>query len=812
MDTDRNLLFGVLALQAELIDTAQFVEACTIWSARKQVGLAEILTERGWILPEDRHHVDYLLERKLKKHAGDARASLAAVPDDVKRSLAAVPDEAIRQSLGHHPEPGSADLGATLAHIAVPTHARYALTRLHATGGIGRIWLARDRELGRQVALKELRPEWAQHTTLARRFVQEARITGQLEHPGIVPVYEMGRYDDSQHPFYTMRFVKGPTLSDAARSFHRQRQAGREEMLDFPVLLNAFVTVANTIAYAHSRGILHRDLKGQNVVLGNFGEVVLLDWGLAKVIDQSEEPDGDAPSSGHDSTDLTMQGQAVGTPAFMSPEQAAGERERIDHRSDVYGLGAILYEILTGQEPFSGADTAEVLRKVREEDPVLPRTLWPEVPRGLETVCLRALAKNPADRPAAAADLAREVQAWQEVERQQAEAALRDSEALYHSLVETLPLGVYRKDLQGRFTFANKSFCDGIGMSLAQLLGKTDFDLFPAELAAKYRRDDRQVEQTGTTVTFSEDHLTLAGQELYVQCIKSPIHDSHGKLVGTQGIFWDITERKRAEEERDRFFTLSVDMLGVANLDGYFTRVNPAFERTLGYSSEEFMRRPFFDFLHPDDRERTAVELAAIASGKTTHLFENRYRCKDGSYKWLSWTATPYRDGAVRVTYAAARDITAQKQAEHALRESEERYRSVIAAMQTGIILWDAAGNYMSSNASAERILGLSAEQLQQRGTTDPRWQPIDEAGNPFPVERYPTVITLRTGQPVSDCVLGSRNPDGSVMWISINSQPLLQADGKSLAGVVASFEDITERKRLETEVKSLQQRERSNG
>src|SRR5262249_5862236 len=138
------------------------------------------------------------------------------------------------------------------------------------------------------VALKELRPEWAENSAFRTRFLKEARITGQLEHPGIVPVYELARRPDSQQPFYTMRFVKGRTLTEAAQDYHRRRREGQDQPLDLVTLLNAFVAVCNTVAYAHSRGILHRDLKGQNVILGDFGEVVVLDWGLAKRIDQPD--------------------------------------------------------------------------------------------------------------------------------------------------------------------------------------------------------------------------------------------------------------------------------------------------------------------------------------------------------------------------------------------------------------------------------------------------------------------------------------------------------------------------------------------
>src|SRR5262249_31331180 len=204
---------------------------------------------------------------------------------------------------------------------------------------------------------------------------------GQLEHPGVVPVYELARRPENQQPFYTMQFVKGRTLTEAARTYHQKRAAGQTDSLEFLTLLNAFVAVCNTVAYAHARGVIHRDLKGQNVGLGAFGEVVVLDWALANLVARPD-PDAATPPIALDSDhpaapDLTTEGQTIGTPAYMAPEQAAGRLDLIGRHTDVYGLGAMLYEILTGQPPFVGTDTLEVLRRVREEEPPLPHTIWP---------------------------------------------------------------------------------------------------------------------------------------------------------------------------------------------------------------------------------------------------------------------------------------------------------------------------------------------------------------------------------------------------------------------------------------------------
>jgi PAS domain S-box-containing protein len=543
--TDRNLLFGVLVLQADLIDVPQFAEACTVWASRKTVPLSDVLIERGWLSSEDASHVEYLVERHLRQ-GRHADALLLRLPTAVKESLLGLGDPEIRQSLGEMPT--TDDASTSVTSFDCP-ESRYSSRQLHAVGGIGRVWLARDTHLGRDVALKELKPEQQNNRAAKARFLREAQITGQLEHPGIVPVYDLARHEGN-HPFYTMRFVKGRTMSEATSAHHAKRREGQEDSLEFLGLLNAFVTVCNTVAYAHSRGIIHRDLKGQNVVLGDFGEVMVLDWGLAKAI----EADSDETNTStvtvdperSSAPDLTRQGQALGTPAYMAPEQAAGSNDRIDERTDVYGLGAMLYEILTGRPPYSGVTTREVLDKVLSETPIAPRHYRVNVPPLLEAACLRALDKNPVLRFSSAADLGREVQQWQEVERRQAEEALRQSEALYHSLVETIPMIVWRKDTHGRYTFVNRGFIQNAGRAVDQILGKTDFDLVSAELAKKYNEGDNWILSTGDTYRATEELEDADGRRFTIQVVKLPIHDSLGRIVGTQGIVWPLMGDDRA--------------------------------------------------------------------------------------------------------------------------------------------------------------------------------------------------------------------------------------------------------------------------
>jgi serine/threonine-protein kinase len=412
LDTDRNLLFGVLALQADLIDPDQFARACSDWAATKALPLADLLQDRGWISAEDRVDVEKLLERKLRKHGGDPHASLVdAVNGRVLGTIERVGDPDFRRSLADGPRREGHTLTSTVAYQP-ESRERYTLTRLHAKGGIGQVWLALDGDLGRQVALKELRPERADNQALGARFLEEAKITGQLEHPGIVPVYELARRSEDGHPFYTMRFIRGRTLAEVIREYHGERRAGQAGPMGLAALLTAFVAVCHAVAYAHSRRVIHRDLKPQNVVLGDFGEVVVLDWGLAKLGDRPEDSAALASVAlaGQEDREATMQGQVLGTPAYMAPEQAEGRLDWVGRHSDIYGLGALLYEILTDRPPFEGSETHDVLRRVVAEEPPRIRTVVPTAPAALEAVCRKAMAKDPTDRYGMAGELAAEVQ------------------------------------------------------------------------------------------------------------------------------------------------------------------------------------------------------------------------------------------------------------------------------------------------------------------------------------------------------------------------------------------------------------------
>jgi WD40 repeat protein/tRNA A-37 threonylcarbamoyl transferase component Bud32 len=283
---------------------------------------------------------------------------------------------------------------------------------------MGEVWVALDRELQREVALKRLQAPYHQDAEGRRRFLLEAEITGRLEHPGIVPVYGLGQ-DREGRPCYAMHFIRGESLQAAIQRFHAEDRPGRdpgERGLALRQLLGRFLAVCNTIAYAHSRGIMHRDLKPGNVMLGRYGETLVVDWGLAKAFERTEVElasgeDTLTPLSADDPSGTRM-GKAMGTPAYMSPEQAAGRWDRVGPATDVFSLGAVLYALLTGQAPYQGRNIAEILLQVRQGAFPPPRQVKPAVSAALEAVCQKAMAPEPGGRYATALDLAAEVERW----------------------------------------------------------------------------------------------------------------------------------------------------------------------------------------------------------------------------------------------------------------------------------------------------------------------------------------------------------------------------------------------------------------
>jgi serine/threonine protein kinase len=278
---------------------------------------------------------------------------------------------------------------------------RFQLIRPLGEGGLGSVWLVRDEKMRRTVAMKQLTQQRLESPKAWQRFQREAEITGMLEHPNIIPIYQFGDDSKSAEPFYTMRFVGKKTLADAVIEHHDLAAAGEADQLGLHRLLSVFLDICQAIAYAHSRGVVHRDLKPENVALDCFGQVVVLDWGLAKLIEEGElahKLSSDASLTDSAIT-RTIHGDIVGTPLYMSPEQALGELDRINERTDVYGLGAILFAILTGAAPHAkslsdGTDIPEAVRSIAERESPRTRDQNPSVPTELDSICAKAMARK----------------------------------------------------------------------------------------------------------------------------------------------------------------------------------------------------------------------------------------------------------------------------------------------------------------------------------------------------------------------------------------------------------------------------------
>ncbi len=475
--SDQNLLFAVVMLRHGFVDESQFVSVLNQWSDNKTKNVSDLVIANGWLEDMDASAIDRLVQRQIQNH-GDIQQSISHHAQTMDFSSCEFADENVRRLLDsstfrsagaessvahgqseatpHVPRKATSARSSSATDVTMTTdsnpaksrpdskpelsltspsgsgsksqgpgdnlksgeaasHSRFSVIRPYAKGGLGKVSIALDKELDREVALKEIRSRYAHDPMSRDRFVLEACITGGLEHPGVVPVYGFGKKTDGS-PYFAMRLIKGQTLKQAIVDYHEKYNGHElpEQRLEFRNMLNRFVDACNAIAYAHNRGVIHRDIKPSNIMLGKYGETLVVDWGLAKKIGrEAAQVDEDSSLSIHGSAiSGTLDGSTVGTPTFMSPEQAEGRLEEMRPASDIYSLGSTLYFLLTGQTAFTGPTAAEVVALVAKNEFVPPRERVAHVPPALNAICCKAMATRPADRYKTALMLAADIENW----------------------------------------------------------------------------------------------------------------------------------------------------------------------------------------------------------------------------------------------------------------------------------------------------------------------------------------------------------------------------------------------------------------
>jgi PAS domain S-box-containing protein len=777
---DQNLLFGLIAMQSGLIDMQQFVDSCTLWASRKNSSLADILAEQGWLLATDRQHVDYLLERRVQKAGGDVNKSLAEMPRDVQTALAGVGDEDIRASLGGARDDDRIFATLQISPAAKPNE-RVTRSALHSTGGIGYVWLAHDKLLDREIALKELKPNQSVSANQRARFFREAQITAQLTHPGTVPVYDY--FEDGEWSYYTMKFVEGRTLTTEIAEYHASRRQHEPTGVTGGLLqlLTQFVSICNTIAFAHSRRVIHRDLKAENVIVGNFGEVVVLDWGLAKRLGENE-PESDATVADPGATmqfnprhDLhqpvqTMQGETMGTPAYMAPEQARGEIDLLDERTDVYGLAAILYQILVGEPPFLGNSIVAVLNQVIHAPPRPPCERIEGLPRDLEQICLRGLAKSREDRQQSAAELGEAIQTWivQQAERKRTEQERGQFFDLSLDLLSIV-------DAAGRLKQTNAAWEALLGWESEELLEKSVWQLIDPQDHDRARKNHERI-LCGEALTAVEYRcLCKGGGYRWVSWNATLIAgEASIYLVGR-----DITERKRAEQTFQGLLESAPDAMVVVNQSGTIVLVNAQLERLFGYARVELLGAPIETLVPKQFRAGHPQKFAAFIAnpsfrpmGTGIELFGER---KDGAVFPVEISLSPVETEQGLLVSGAVRDITERKR-------EERKLQAILNSAPDAMVVTDEHRRIVLVNDQVERLFGYARRELI--GELVEKLIPERfRAGHP---EKFAHFIRDARARPMgSGLKLFGQRKDGAEFPVEISISPVETDDGLLVSSAI---------------------------
>jgi len=413
--SDKNLFYAIVAFQNKYITAEQFGLAAARWRKDPSQPIGDVLHQLGFIDETEKLNIQGIVADQLRRR-GDIDNSLSLsltegsvppleeFPSDWLHKIAELPETKIlRPEDFASPPEGSK---------------RYKLLRSIGDGGQGVVWEADDLLLNRRVAIKLVNPKYANDPVRVQSLLEESRKTGRIEHPGVAPIYDVGEFKEGD-PYFTMRLVRGEKLKDMISQLH----TGTRSKDDFLAMLRPMVRhltdVCRTIQYANDKhGVIHRDLKPDNVMVSRYGETVVVDWGMGKSIRNPSELDEEdsvlfVPGElGSGSEAATQIGTIKGTFAYLSPEQANGHVDLLDHRTDIFGVGATLYEMLVGKPPFHGGGWREKVARAKVNNFESPRKANALVTNELEAICLKAMATKQSDRYATAGDMADDLENW----------------------------------------------------------------------------------------------------------------------------------------------------------------------------------------------------------------------------------------------------------------------------------------------------------------------------------------------------------------------------------------------------------------
>ncbi|TVP99669.1 MAG: PAS domain S-box protein [Planctomycetaceae bacterium] len=509
---------------------------------------------------------------------------------------------------------------------------RYQIRDEIGHGGMGVVYDAWDTQLRRRIAIKILRKEELEKNGSLLRFFREARISSRLTHPGILSVHDFDISPDGQ-AFIVMGLLHGNTLAEALG-------AVKDRPAELPRLLNIFVKICEAIAYAHSQGIIHRDLKPSNIMIGQYGEVTILDWGLAKIVDDTAPPEDEftQPDEGSLPAGVdceSVAGAIFGTLAYLSPEQARGEIDRIDQRSDIFALGSILGEILTGHPPFWGQNVSKTYKRAIRGDVtrILRQLDACKGPRSIVALAKKCLAKDMNDRPAHVSEIIEVVRAFLESGQRRAE---QDLIRFFDLSLDLFCIA----NFQGYFTRVNENFPRCLGYSAAELMSRRFIEFVHVDDYHKTMLEIQKLSQGEPTICFRNRYRHADGHYVWLEWTSRSVMEEAAIYAAAR----DVSDQVDAIEAR---FAVEEKLMQLADIIHFADHVsvpshwvdpagkilwaNQAELDFLGYTDQEYIGQPM-DRFHADQQAIDEI-LDRLVRGERLAGFEAKLISKNGQFK-----------------------------------------------------------------------------------------------------------------------------------------------------------------------------------